>query len=605
MKPADRKLLARLVQSSALAPADVERIVAMASIQGARSLGSLLVEEGFVSTRDIARAQAEMGGFEFIDVLEATPEAGALALLEPGTCMKQLVLPLRVEAGALVVAMADPSDVYACDAISRKARMPIRTLVADREALREAIRRHYGTVDDTAGRLSAEDVQLIRVEAQREAMSSQDAVPRLAPQTATPLRDAAMVHEEPKPASEGFEEARPELVESLERSRLAIGMAQESAASQTSSSELDARTPVAALLRALFEDAFLNGAEAVQFTPNLHSIRLRARFQEGWRELTPYPSKYHDDVLRKLQRMAGLNADHGELSVQRRFVLKLRQIEHVCIAQFDPTPHGSAAQVLMPENVPLLPDPLRSVGLPPEAVEWLERALMQQGGGLLLVSTPGARGAQRLHGSFVRKYGGGSREVISFERSAGRTFAGATQIFVPTAELQLAAIVNCAYMTPDLVILDSIENGTVLQAFAKLSMRGITAIGILTARSMRSALACLASAGLDSTTVMRSIAGVMHVYEAGLLCEKCRTVCDTASISNIPEWALGMNVPFQEAKGCEACGQTGRAGSTWIAELMVPDLNSGGGGPLVTMVSRVAKLDELARAGRIDPRDCP
>ncbi len=605
MKPADRKLLARLVQASALAPADVERIVAMASVQGAKSLGSLLVEEGFVSTRDIARAQAELGGFEFVDILNATPDPAALALLDPGTCMRQLVMPLRIEGGTLVVAMADPADVYSCDAIARKVKLQLRTLVADREALREAIRNHYGTVDDTAGRMSAEDVQLVRFEAQREARTSQESIPRLAPESTSAARDASSVHEDPKPASDQFEAARPELVESLERSRLAIGMAQENTANQTSSSELDARTPVASLLRALFEDAFLNGAEAVQFTPNLHSIRLRARFQEGWRELTPYPSKYHDEVLRKLQRMAGLNADHGDLSVQRRFVLKLKQTEHVCVAQFDPTPHGSAAQVLLPENVPLLPDPLRSIGLPPEAVESVERGLTRQGGGLLLVSTPSARAAQRLHGSFVRRYGGGPREVISFERSAGRTFAGATQIFVPTAELQLAAIVNCAYMSPDLVILDSIENGTVLQAFAKLSMRGITAIGILTAKSTRAALACLAAAGLDSSTMMRSIAGLMHVYEAGLLCEKCRTVCDSASLSNIPEWALGMNVPFHEARGCDACGHTGRSGSAWIAELMVPDLNSGSGGPLATVVSRVAKLDELARAGRIDPRDCP
>ena len=43
MKPADRKLLARLVQANALAPADVERIVAMASVLPRRA-GVVLTE---------------------------------------------------------------------------------------------------------------------------------------------------------------------------------------------------------------------------------------------------------------------------------------------------------------------------------------------------------------------------------------------------------------------------------------------------------------------------------------------------------------------------------------------------------------------------------
>lgn len=85
MKPADRKLLTRLVQSGVLAPIDVERIVAIAEAPGARALPLLLVEDGFVPSREIARAQAELGGFTFVNVLTTQPDRAALDMLDAQT----------------------------------------------------------------------------------------------------------------------------------------------------------------------------------------------------------------------------------------------------------------------------------------------------------------------------------------------------------------------------------------------------------------------------------------------------------------------------------------------------------------------------------------
>lgn len=603
MKPADRKLLTRLVQSGVLAPIDVERIVAIAEAPGARALPLLLVEDGFVPSREIARAQAELGGFTFVNVLTTQPDRAALDMLDAQTASRRYTLPLKFDGTRLTVAMADPADVYTCDAISLKVRVPLETLFADREEIREAIRMHYGTVDDTAGRLSAEDVAIAKFEAQREAATSSEAVRRIS-SPVIPAQDRSQFDTPPEvlpPRDEALDPAKSELLDALERSRAAMDP---SPVIATAEIELDAKNPVTTLLRSLIEDSYHGGAEVLQFTPMIQSIRVRARFAEGWRELTPYPSKYHDEITKKLHRLAGWSNGRPEGSVQRVFVLPVRKVEHTCIAQFDATASGESVSIYFPDNVPLLADPIRNIGLTGETGDALERRLVQQGGGLLLVSTPGARVSSRLHGSMLRKYSGAGREVVSFERSSERVVSGATQINTPTNDLLLAALTNCSYMAPDLVFVASVENGTVLSALLKLAVRGTTCVGFLAAHDAQSVLVSLRAAGADASMTLRGVAGLLHVVEARLLCPACRRVCETATQSSIPEWAMGMNVPFQEAPGCDACAHTGRAGTTWVSELLVPDANATDGS-MNRVVSRVALLDELARAGRIDPRDFP
>lgn len=603
MKPADRKLLTRLVQSGVLAPIDVERVVAMAEAPGARALPLLLVEDGFLASRDIARAQAELGGFTYVNVLSMQPERAALDMLDASTASRRYTLPLKFDGTRLTVAMADPADVYACDAIALKVRVPLETFFADREEIREAIRMHYGTVDDTAGRLSAEDVAIARFEAQREAAASSEAVQRISSAPA-PAHDRSQLDtppESPLPRDEALEPVRSEILDALERSRAAMEPGPRIA---TAEIEIDAKNPVATLLRSLVEDSYHGGAEVLQFTPMSQSIRVRARFAEGWRELTPYPSKYHDDITKKLQRLAGWTNGRPEGSVQRVFVLPVRKVEHTCIAQFDATASGESVSIYFPDNVPVIADPLRGIGLTGETADRLERRLVQQGGGLLLISTPAARASSKLHGSMLRRYSGSGREVVSFERTTERVVAGATQINTPTNDLLLAALTNCSYMAPDLVFVASVENGTVLSALLKLAVRGTTCVGFLAAHDAQSVLVSLRASGADASMTLRGVAGLLHVVEARLLCTACRRVCESATPTSIPEWAMGMNVPFQEAPGCDACAHTGRAGTTWVSELLTPDPNATDGS-MHRVVSRVALLDELARAGRIDPRDFP
>jgi hypothetical protein len=108
-------------------------------------LGEILVSFGWVSSEAIAHALAKQYGFEFIDLRTARIDPLAPTLLDQDVAERYQALPVRfLDDELLLVAIADPSDVGACDELRELLGMPIRLAVADTAALDDALRFAYG-----------------------------------------------------------------------------------------------------------------------------------------------------------------------------------------------------------------------------------------------------------------------------------------------------------------------------------------------------------------------------------------------------------------------------------------------------------------------------
>jgi len=108
-------------------------------------LGEILVSFGWVSSEAIAHALAKQYGFEFIDLRTARIDPLAPTLLDQDVAERYQALPVRfLDDELLLVAIADPSDVRACDELRELPGMPIRLAVADTAALDDALRFAYG-----------------------------------------------------------------------------------------------------------------------------------------------------------------------------------------------------------------------------------------------------------------------------------------------------------------------------------------------------------------------------------------------------------------------------------------------------------------------------
>jgi type IV pilus assembly protein PilB len=106
-------------------------------------LGRVLIGLGLITTRDLAEALAEQHGLAFVDLNETKLDDEAVTLLPEGVARRYDAMPVRVENGTLVVAVADPTNILAHDDLRLALGTDMRIVVADAVQLEEAMGRRY------------------------------------------------------------------------------------------------------------------------------------------------------------------------------------------------------------------------------------------------------------------------------------------------------------------------------------------------------------------------------------------------------------------------------------------------------------------------------
>ena len=104
-------------------------------------LGESLVKLGFVTADQVADALSEHLRIERVDFGRRYLAPEIVELVPASVITSKYVLPLEVEDGFLVVAMADPMDINVIDDLQRLTGKIIRPLVATEEEIIEAFQR--------------------------------------------------------------------------------------------------------------------------------------------------------------------------------------------------------------------------------------------------------------------------------------------------------------------------------------------------------------------------------------------------------------------------------------------------------------------------------
>jgi type IV pilus assembly protein PilB len=136
-----------------------------------RTLGRVLIDLGMVKETDLVAALARQVGLDYVDLGEHQIDPAAASLVSEQVARRYRAMPIGFHDSRLVVAMSDPSNVFALDDIRTITGMDVKPVVATAADIEAAIRR-YGqfeqSVEDIATEASsqADDLQdLDQVEA--------------------------------------------------------------------------------------------------------------------------------------------------------------------------------------------------------------------------------------------------------------------------------------------------------------------------------------------------------------------------------------------------------------------------------------------------------
>jgi type IV pilus assembly protein PilB len=127
------------VREGLVATEDLEAALAEQRGSGVR-LGEILVERGLVTRTQVARLLAEQHELPFIELAESDLEIDAATLLPEDLARRYCALPVSVEPdGALLVAVADPTNVLHSDELRLALGVPLRFGVGAPDAIDAAI----------------------------------------------------------------------------------------------------------------------------------------------------------------------------------------------------------------------------------------------------------------------------------------------------------------------------------------------------------------------------------------------------------------------------------------------------------------------------------
>ncbi len=108
-----------------------------------RSLGRVLVDLGMVTESQLVAALAQQIGLPFVDLSEFPVDGSAVASIAPAVARRHMALPIGYEDGRLLVAMADPANVFAVDDIRSLTGRDVKPVVATKADLISAINRFH------------------------------------------------------------------------------------------------------------------------------------------------------------------------------------------------------------------------------------------------------------------------------------------------------------------------------------------------------------------------------------------------------------------------------------------------------------------------------
>ena len=134
--PSDRSLGQILLANGLVTPDQLEGALEEHRASP-RSLGRVLVDRGVIGEADLVRALAEQLDLEFVDLQTRRPDPEVTSLLSRTLAERYRAIPVEDRDGTLLVAMSDPTNVFALEdlrTITDREIRPVVSTAADIEA---------------------------------------------------------------------------------------------------------------------------------------------------------------------------------------------------------------------------------------------------------------------------------------------------------------------------------------------------------------------------------------------------------------------------------------------------------------------------------------
>ena len=486
-------------------------------------IGEALVELGYVSETNVAKALASQYDMEYIDLDQ--PDAinkENLSLLPVDVIKKYLVLPLEQSNGRLKVAIHDPMDLETLDNLRFRMNCEIETAIGARCKIKEYIDQ---MLSETRGSID-QAVRELTVDSRETSIDLQ------------------------------------------------VAGGQERGGSDTPDDATGAQqAPIVRLVNQIIVEAVNSRASDIHIEPFTDRVRLRYRIDGVCHEQDRIPKRTQASVLARLKIMAGVKVEEKRVPQDGR--IKLRVNNEIIDFRFSvcPSYHGESCvlRILRPESARI---GLSSLGLRDDTLELFNR-IIRRPNGIFLVTGPTGSGKTTTLYSALDVLNRPDRKIITAEDPVEYNFAGINQCQVnERIGLGFAKVLRAMLrQAPNIILVGEIRDHDVAEVAIQAALTGHLVFSTLHTNDAPSAITRLIDIGVKPFLVASSIQAILAQRLVRVLCERCK-VPDPAPnprllrLCGLTERDLASRQVYR-AVGCSHCSTTGYRGRQGIYELMV------------------------------------
>jgi type IV pilus assembly protein PilB len=484
--------------------------------QGGGRLGEILVAMGSVTPEVLGDGLARR-----LNVPRARLSGGidpaVMNLLDERSRRRYKVVPLAVEAsGALVLAMADPTDVLTIDdlrmLISRDIR-PALALDSEIEAFLNA-----GSVSDT-NFLSG----LVREAAPVSAMGGD------------PLEHGGG-----------------------DLSAISGGSA-----------------PVVRMVGSVVERAVEEGASDIHLESQPEEMLVRYRIDGVLRTVAAIPAALSREVVSRIKVMAEMDIAERRVPQDGRVSLTAAGHRLDLRVVTVPTVHGEGVVIRILDTSNAMRK-LTEIGFAPDTLERFSSCYRRPYGAVLVSGPTGSGKSTTLYGA-LHSLNTGDRKIITVEDPVEYRLGGINQVQVNTkAGLTFAAGLRSMLRSdPDVIMIGEVRDGETAQIMMQAALTGHMVLATIHTNDAASTLTRLTEMGVEPFLTASGVLGVLAQRLARRLCLECRrpvtvpadTLREFAGTATLPK-GVGESAKIYQSVGCAACRQTGYKGRIGIYEVL-------------------------------------
>lgn len=474
-------------------------------------LGRTLISLGYVGEDQFLEFLSTQLRIPFVDLRRYRFDADLVQRLTETLARRYRAIVLSDIKGELLVGMADPTDIYAFDALERALQQPIQQAVVRESELLNTLDVVYRRTEDIASYA---------------------------------------------------EELDDELIDS-----------QFDLASLTPSAD-DSDAPVVKLLQSIFQDAVQVGASDIHIEPDESVLRIRQRVDGVLQEQVMKERRIAPALVLRLKLLSGLDISEKRLPQDGRFSLKVRDRKLDVRLSTMPIEHGESVVMRLLDQTDGA-SKLDRVGMPDEMLNRFRRLVHMPHGLILVTGPTGSGKTTTLYGALQELNEAGKKIItvedpVEYRLQRINQVQVNTKIALTFAKVLRAAL----RQDPDILLVGEIRDTETAEIALRAAMTGHLVLSTLHTNDAVSSAMRLVDMGVESFLAATALRAVVAQRLVRRLCEYCYvdhtpTAAELGWLSGLLGQERAQSIELKQSSGCHRCNNTGYRGRIGIFELLI------------------------------------